>query len=85
MVLPLSIVANQLHIWVSSKFIRAWVCSPFICSSDFRIKLSKATAHKDVEHTGYGQILTALSKEASPNDVHDPLFELEEVREIQGI
>lgn len=85
MVLALSIVANQLHIWVSSKFIRAWGCSPFICSSDFRIKLSKATGHKDVEYTGYRQILTALRKEASPNDARDPLFELEEVRGIQGI
>lgn len=85
MVLALSIVADQLHIWVSSKFIRAWVCSLFICSSDFRIKLSKATGPKDVEHTAYRQILTALSKEASPNDARDPLIELEKVREIQGI
>lgn len=64
---------------------RAWVFSAFICSSDFRIKLSKTSGHKDVEHTGYRQILTALSKEASPDDAHDPLFELEGVREIQGI
>lgn len=85
MVLALSIVANQLHIWVSSKFIRAWGFSPFICSSDFRIKLSKAAGHKDVEHSGYRQILTALTQGASPDDACDPLFELEEVREIQSI
>lgn len=40
------IVANQLHIQISSKFIAALVCSPFICSSDFKIKLSKITGHK---------------------------------------
>lgn len=85
MVLVFSIVANQLHIQISSKFIRAWVCSLFICSSDFRIKLSKITGHKDVEHMDYRQIFTVLNKEASPNDACDPLFELEEVRKIQDI
>lgn len=85
MVLVLSIVANHLHIQISSKFIRAWVCSPFICSSDFRIKLSKITGHKDVEHTDYRQIFTAFNKEVSPNDACDPLFELEELRKIPDI
>lgn len=75
-----SVVANQPHIQLSSKFIRAWVFSPSVCSSDFRIKLGKITAHKDMEHTDYRQLL--ISK-LPQNDACDPLVELKEVRKIQ--
>jgi len=81
----LSIVANQLHIQISSKFISAWVCSPIYLFLRLQNKAKQNNWLQDMGHTDYRQIFTAHNRAFSPNNTCDPSVEPEEIAKIGGI